>query len=61
MHEKNSNLIVKIRQTSAVLLDGRQRSKGSNKSKVLDALISSDEIIQSSGNFGFDHIQPGLD
>lgn len=54
-------MIVKIRQTSAVLLDGRHRSKGSNKSKVLDALISSDKIIQSSGNFGFDHIQPGLD
>ena len=34
MHEKNSSLIVTIRQTIAALSDGRHRSKGSNKSKV---------------------------
>ena len=61
MHEKNSSLIVTIRQTIAALSDGRHRSKGSNKSKVWEALISSDEIVQNSDNFGFDHIQQGLD
>ena len=61
MHEKNSSLIVTTRQIQALLADGRHRSKGSNHSKLSDALISSDDIIQSSGIFGFDHIQSALD
>ena len=61
MHEKNSSLIVTIRQTTAVLSDGRHRSNGSSKSKVSNALISSDEFIQNSDNSGFGHMYPGLD
>ena len=59
--KKKSILIVTIRQTVAVLSDGRHISKGSNTSKVSDALILSDEFIQTSGNSNFDHMQQGLD
>ena len=61
MHEKNSSLIVTIRQTTAVLSDGRHRSKGSSKSNDSNALISSDEFIQNSDNSGLGHMHPGLD
>ena len=61
MHEKNSSLIVTIRQTTAVLSDGRHRSKGSSNPKISNALISSDEFIQNSDNSGFGHMHPGLD
>ena len=53
MYEKNSSLIITTWKTQAILMDGRHRLKGSNQSKVSDALILSDDINQSSGSFVF--------